>query len=149
LSYKRFASICYLLESGHIHYQNYNWTMGQESFKKALILSNLNFELVGVYGKRTKFQQKDLAQLFLKVKKTESNELVDNVENGDVSGPLETSWTHSNKDLTSNLLPKDLMMNDETLLEKIKLSDPKDEKELQDNVKTLSQLEQNVLFCSL
>ncbi len=138
-----------MLETGHIHYQNYNWTLGQESFKKALALSNLNFELIGLYGKRTKFQQKDLAQLFLKVKKSDLNEDLENQENADTNGRLVTSWPHSNKDLTSSLLPKDLMINDEILLDKIKLSDPKDEKELQENVKTLSQLEQNVLYCSL
>jgi hypothetical protein len=140
------------LEAGHINYQNYNWNRGQESFKKALNLSNINFELVGVYGKRTKFQQKDLAQLFLKVKKSELNENGLNSENPELavdSRPLETSWPHSNKELTLSLLPKDLMLNDETLLDKIKLSNPDDEKALQANTTTLSQLEQNVLFCSL
>ena len=30
-------------------------------------MSNINYEFVGVFGKRTKYQQKDLAQLLLKI----------------------------------------------------------------------------------
>lgn len=116
--------------------------MGQDCFKKALKLSNLYFELVGVYGKRTKYQQKDLAQLFLKI--TDSND-----EFSDVAFDQFTKWEYSNKDLDLSQLPKDMALNDDTLLNKVKISNPKDEEDLSSSCKMISQLEQVVLFCSL
>lgn len=89
------------MESGHIHYQNYNWTLGQASFRKALNISNLTFELTGVYGKRTKYQQKDLAQLLLKVVKQDGNEQQKVNKSTDFS-----QWPHFNKEMDENLLPK-------------------------------------------
>lgn len=147
----RFASICYYLEAGHIYYQIYNWHKGQECFKRALTLSNINFELVGVYGKRTKFQQKDLAQLLLKVNKsgeerTEENDAAVNSTSFDAS---EFEARYSNRDVDIKSLPQDVALNDETLLNKFKISNPEDEKSLVNNTKSLSQLEQAVLFCSL
>ena len=41
-----------------------------------------------------------------------------------------------------------MALNDDTLLERVKLTNPEDEK-LIDDGKGLSQLEQTVLFCSL
>lgn len=110
-------------------------------------MSNLNFELVGVYGKRTKYQQKDLAQLLLKVNKPENNEQETNVRNEEEEQL--PRWTHFNKELESNLLPKDLLLNDDTILDRVKISDPKDEQDLQQGAKNLTQIEQIVLYCAL
>ena len=82
------------MECGHVYYQNYNWNLGQESFKKAKELSDIQFELTGAYGKRTKFQQKDLAQLMLRVNK--SNDLK----------RIGSNWIHYNKDLNLSMLPE-------------------------------------------
>lgn len=60
-------------------------------------MSDISFELTGAYGKRTKFQQKDLAQLLLKVNRREDP----NKEINFVS-----KWNHLNKDLNLALLPK-------------------------------------------
>jgi hypothetical protein len=75
--------------------------MGQQSFEKALKMSDINFELTGVYGKRTKYQHNDIAQLLLKVnKKTQE-------ESSSTSSKTEfPKWKHSNHDLDLNLLPK-------------------------------------------
>ena len=102
----RFASICFHLEAGHMSYLNYNWAMGHDSFQKAIKLSNLSFELTGVYGKRTKYQQKDVAQLLLKVN---TEDLMhgdfgpDQIEN--LKGEF-TDCVYSNKDMDVKWLPK-------------------------------------------
>lgn len=98
----RFATINFLLEAGHIQYQIYNWTAGQECFKKALLMSKLNFELIGLYGKRTKFQQKDIAQLFLKIRKTSLNDKQLQTEEEEYFDKL----SYSNHNLNIKHLPK-------------------------------------------
>ncbi len=93
-------SVCYYLEAGHIYYQNYNWTIGHEYFKKSLKLSNINYELVGVFGKRTKYQQKDLAQLLLKINPFDEQNSNENIQTFfDKFKPL-------NADMDPKLLPK-------------------------------------------
>ena len=135
----RLASICYHLEAGHVYYQIYNWTSGQASFKKALDLSGIEYELTGVYGRKTRFQQKDLAQLLLKINK--QFEEASQVEEA-------RSWTYANKDLDGKKLPKDLSLNDEVLLDKMKIANAEDEAILAKSMNT-SQLEQLVLCCLL
>jgi hypothetical protein len=85
------------LETGHCNYQNYNWQASQACFARALELAGLQFEMTGVRGKRTKFQQNDLAQLFLKVSKKQSNE----------QPQLDVHlWTYVNSEMDAKLLPK-------------------------------------------
>jgi hypothetical protein len=60
--------ISFYLETGFIYYQSYNWVLGEESFQNALNCSTLNYELTGVYGKKTRYQQNDIAQLILHIK---------------------------------------------------------------------------------
>ncbi len=91
------------MEAGHVNYQNYNWTLGHQHFQKTFEMSGIDLELVGVYGKRTKFQQKDVAQLLLKVnrKMDESNEQMIVFDSESIR-----RWTESNKNLDRNHLPK-------------------------------------------
>jgi hypothetical protein len=95
----RYVSICFYLEAGHVCYQNYNWTIGQEYFKKSLKLSNINYELVGVFGKRTKYQQKDLAQLLLKINTPSNQNTNEAIQHFDTFKP-------SNADMDPKMLPK-------------------------------------------
>lgn len=99
----------------------------------------MDIELVGVFGKRTKYQQKDLAQLFAKLKN--DNTIQKNLDF--------TNLEYLNKDFNLSELPKDLVLNDDTVLNKIKVSNPEQEKELEDSRKFISQLEQVVLYCSM
>ena len=95
----RLAAICFNLEAGHVHYQNYNWGQGHECFQKSVQISNLTFELTGVYGKKTKFQQKDVAQLLLKINK--------NDETVDLNGEFKNvKWDYLNKEMDLKFLPK-------------------------------------------
>ena len=101
-----------------------------------------------MYGKRTRYQQKDIAQLFLKLNKPVSNEQVQSIV--EKNEALPSNWPHSNDGLDQSLMPKDFVLNDETLLEKIKITNTDDEKEIESsNSKSLSQLEQVVFYCSL
>lgn len=62
--------------------------------------------LLGSLGKRTKFQEKDVAQLLLRVSSTSESE------------PSKTS-----KVTETHLLPQDLLLRDDTLLDHIKFTD--------------------------
>jgi hypothetical protein len=119
------------LECGLNHYQIYNWSIGQACFDKALGLSNLDFKLDGVFGKRTKYQQNDIAQLILKIRKLHS------------STDDEQSLIFSNRNLKPNMLTKNIELNDDTVLNGIKY------KNQDDNTRNidLTQLEQTVLYC--
>jgi hypothetical protein len=91
--------VIYHLEAGHYYYQIYSWNAGHECFKKAVSLTNLNFELIGLYGKRTKYQQKEVAQLFLKVN-------TDPQLNESGCEALNNKWLYANSDLDPNYLPR-------------------------------------------
>jgi hypothetical protein len=125
----KIALICFYLECGLNHYQIYNWTLGGNCFDKALEHSNLDFKLDGVFGKRTKFQQNDIAQLILKIIKLNGNTDFQSLK-------------HSNENLKPNMLTKSIELNDESVLDKIKY---KNQKETQNT--ELTQLEQTVLYC--
>ena len=139
----RYASIIFYLEASNSFYQNYNWTRAQESYAKALEISNISFELCGVYGKRTKYQTKDLAQLFLKVNDTHPN-----TEHLGIDNNFD-QWPRFNQKTNRTAMPKDLVLNDDTLLDKIKISNPEDEELLQKTGKHISQIEHMVLFGTL
>jgi hypothetical protein len=103
--------------------------MGQSCFEKALELSNMDFKLDGVFGKRTKYQQNDIAQLILKI-----NKLNDSI-NAD-------SLVYSNRNLKPNMLPKNIELNDDTVLDNVKYKNKEDALHAD-----ITQLEQTVLFC--
>lgn len=85
--------LCYNLESGFTYYQLYDWTMGKQCFESAYKASNLNIDLAGVIGKRTRYQQMDVAQLILRIQK--SNEKINNHE-----------FIYSNDGISVEQLPK-------------------------------------------
>jgi hypothetical protein len=66
--------------------------MGQKCFEKAYLVSNLNTDLIGAKGKRTKYQQVDVAQLILKIQKSNENNKLE--------------FVYSNEQLTAEQLPK-------------------------------------------
>lgn len=135
----RFATIIFRLEASNVYYLNYNWTKAQEEFSKALRTSDISFELTGIRGKRTKFQQSDLAQLMLKVNDTNAKTEHLGIENNF------QQWTHFNKELTKSSLPKNIALNDDTLLDKVKITNSDDEKLLEGG-RHWSQLEYCVLY---
>ena len=84
--------VCFYLEACMLYYQSYNWHLGEEAFKNAIEQTNLNYELTGVFGKRTKFQQTDIPQLILRICKGDKDTSED--------------FIYSNSSMDKSSLPK-------------------------------------------
>lgn len=98
------------LECVYVNLSYYEYSEAKRHMKRAQELTALSVNMTGALGKRTRFQQKSLAQLILEVKREE-----------------QPDWTTGETCPTStpvNLLPKDCALNDDTRLERINLEDP-------------------------
>lgn len=93
------------LEAGFSLLHFYQYKQANDCFQKTKEILNLSFGFTGALGVRTKFQQKAVAQLVMDVKRGESD-FVSTI----------TSECYNN-------LPKNLELNDDTLLERVKLVD--------------------------
>ncbi|XP_069689921.1 tetratricopeptide repeat protein 27 [Periplaneta americana] len=100
--------ICFHLEAAQIHLYYRHVTKSNEHWKMALKAANMDIELTGALGKRTKFQVKELAQLTVKVSVA---------ENGRITNFPTVQSEH---------FPKDLRLDDEVRLNKIKFSNDAD-----------------------
>ncbi|CAL1578486.1 unnamed protein product [Knipowitschia caucasica] len=101
------------LECVYINLNYYEFSEAKRHMRRAEELSGLRVQPTGVLGKRTRFQQKSLAQLVLQV--TRSSEAPD--------------WTKSEAcpaPTPVDQLPKDCDLNDDTRLEQISLEDPEE-----------------------
>ena len=92
-----------LLEKGLLRHLLHLDKLAREDYIKAARVMELKYELTGAMGKRTKFQQGDVAQLILLA---ESRFRLDNPSIPPISEP------------TISSLPETLELNDDTLLEK-------------------------------
>ncbi|KAM9847941.1 tetratricopeptide repeat protein 27 [Aulostomus maculatus] len=127
-SEQRNLAIQFYLECVYTHLTYYEYQPAKEDIKKARELSRLTISMTGVLGKRTRFQQKYLAQLILEVKR-----LQDQPDRSDAEAtPTPTPQAH---------LPKDYSLGDDTVLDEINLAEP-DEFEVPD----LSAEEQAVIL---
>ena len=98
----------------------------QSHFEAALRVSHISTELTGVMGKRTRFQQKDIAQLILKVS-------TNNSETPPTSDPAHSPAADAQR------FPREVALEDDTILDKINLTEPQ-------NVGHLSLLQQAALL---
>lgn len=96
--------VCFHLEAARAHLYYRYVTQSHEHMKIAVKAANMTVNLVGALGLRTKFQEKELPQLTVKVSVPE-NHLV---------GFTTVQLEH---------MPKDLKLDDEVRLDKIKFSD--------------------------
>ncbi|XP_070577146.1 tetratricopeptide repeat protein 27-like isoform X2 [Ptychodera flava] len=95
------------LECSYIYGFYYNYEKSKEQLANARNTAKLSTNFTGALGKRTQFQQHSIAQLLLEVHRTDGKAMeIDAVQS----------------DLDS--LPKDLLLNDETLLNKVQYTDP-------------------------
>uniref|UniRef100_A0A3P8S138 Tetratricopeptide repeat protein 27 n=1 Tax=Amphiprion percula TaxID=161767 RepID=A0A3P8S138_AMPPE len=128
LSEQRHLAIQFYLECAYTNLTYYEYQSAREHIEKAQELSGLNINMTGALGKRTRYQQKYLAQLILEVKRKQDQP--DQMNN-------EASPTPTPQDS----LPKDYNLGDDTVLDEINLAEP-DQYELPD----LSAEEQAVIL---
>ncbi|KAF0027625.1 tetratricopeptide repeat protein 27 isoform X1 [Scophthalmus maximus] len=128
LSEQRNLVIQFHLECVYMNLTYYEYQPAKEHIQKAQELSGLDINTTGALGKRTRFQHKNLAQLILEVhrKQDRPDQLVDEAT------PTPTPEAS---------LPKDYLLGDDTVLDKISLVAP-DQYELPD----LSAEEQAVIL---
>ncbi|KAM6916264.1 tetratricopeptide repeat protein 27 [Xenentodon cancila] len=110
LSEQRNLAIQFHLECVYISLTYYEYQSAKEHIRKAQELSGLDINVTGALGKRTRFQEKFLAQLILEVKRNQ-----DAPERGDEASPAPTPQTS---------LPKDYLLGDDTVLDQISLAEP-------------------------
>ena len=106
-----------LIQRASIHIQHGLDVKARDDLREAAKERHFEFALTGRLGKRTKFQQTDLSQLVVLAKSAELEDMVE----------LQGLYAHSNgvteakpgPNKKSDIMPQDLDINDDTLLESI------------------------------
>lgn len=99
-----------------------NVSKAKEHILSATEILGLHYELIGMMGKRTKYQEKDLAQLSIKVKVESKDALVERFE------------------VQTTIVPQDIPLNDDLRLNKIEFSG-----NIEENI-MITHLEQKLLL---
>lgn len=95
-------------------------TFCRKFFDYASEVSDFSIEHTGVLGRRTRFQQSDIAQLVVKVSDKNEKDLS---QGGETPAP-------SLREAAPNFLPKDIKLDDDTLLPDITFKSQNDEEEV-------------------
>ncbi|XP_071548072.1 tetratricopeptide repeat protein 27 isoform X1 [Panulirus ornatus] len=119
----------YHLEAGHLHLYYYDVGRAGIHFSKATKALEVELELTGALGKRTKWQLEDRAQLVIKVR-FKGKPLTDNELPGHTLLPSD--------------LPRDIILTDDTRLHRFKFKE-----EDQDIIPNLRPIEQAVLLSAI
>ncbi|XP_045584956.1 tetratricopeptide repeat protein 27 [Procambarus clarkii] len=112
ISVSRDLTALYHLEAGHLHLYFYDVGRAGDHFKKAAQALEIEIDLSGALGKRTKWQQEDRPQLVTKVEYK--------------GQPLMNNELPGNNLLPTDL-PKDVLLNDDIRLHKIKFQEQDDD----------------------
>lgn len=104
----------YYIELGLLYHYYGQDSLGVDCFLKAQKSSGFQWKITGALGKRTKFQTFDVSQLLIVANSADSKESQD-------------------ENTTKKNLPDNLILNDDTLLEKIEFSKQDGQKDDKDN----------------
>ena len=105
------ALVAFLLESATIHTHHGQDRLAKQAIKEATEARGFQYAITGMLGKRTKFQQKDTSQLVVLAASREDRMSENSPDSA--SGREETK-----------ALPKQVDLNDDTLLESISFTKP-------------------------
>jgi len=103
----------FYLECGHCLLHHYDYKLSEDYFNKAKETVDIDFKFTGAYGVRTKFQQKALPQLIMNVERNADYKFHSTV--------TKEYYSH---------IPKNIELDDDTLLDKVKLSEEKETTDL-------------------
>uniref|UniRef100_A0A3B1KD82 Tetratricopeptide repeat protein 27 n=1 Tax=Astyanax mexicanus TaxID=7994 RepID=A0A3B1KD82_ASTMX len=105
-------SLLFHLECSYTCLTYYDFLKAKERLQKARDLAELDINMTGALGKRTRFQENFLAQLILDVKRKENSPFI------------ESESSFSPAPTPKDLLPKDHQLSDDTVLNQINLAEP-------------------------
>ncbi|XP_047208148.1 tetratricopeptide repeat protein 27 isoform X2 [Girardinichthys multiradiatus] len=111
LSDQRSLAVQFHLECADISLTYYEYRAAKEHIERAKELSGLHINMTGALGKRTRFQERFLAQLILEVKR-QDDEADQRVSETSPTPTPEAS------------LPKDYHLDDDTVLDQVNLAEP-------------------------
>ena len=109
----------FLIERATIHIDHGLDERARADTAEAAKIRQFHFALTGRLGKKTKFQQNELSQLVVLAKSSDSNNGLNHYDTAAMRGSPDDT-TRSN--ISNGQKPKDLELNDDTLLESISFS---------------------------
>lgn len=106
------VNVAFLLETATIHTHHGHDKLAKEALNKASTMRHFEYAVTGILGKRTKFQQRDTSQLVVLARSQES---ITNGAEEPRPGPQSDE---------KRALPKQVDLNDDTLLDSISFTKP-------------------------
>lgn len=134
----------YYIEFGIIYHFYGKDQQAYDLFKKGQEKSNFKWEVTGALGKRTKYQQENIAQLVIMAESDSTKdeiEINDNVSEFSSASGFVINDKESENDEKKNTKPETLDLNDDLLLENIAFekTNEKNDPSKQDNLRTIDQ----------
>lgn len=134
----RDLAVQFHLEAGHLWYFYYDVGKALDHMTKAESLTQLQISLTGALGKRTRFQENDISQLVLEVKRSSNDpdqspdspdhapDVPDQSSDGPDQSTNDSDQSPNPPTSQQRCLPKICSMDDDTVMERITLKEGQD-----------------------